>query len=726
MIGCTVKESSRSGARGMRRRLRLARTRVSATRVAEAAHRSSPAPSPSSTSAAWPVRVRKTSSRVGRRIATSSMPTPASLSRMHRRGDRALALADRHPQDAVDEGRALRRDRLQRRDRRLGVGLVLQRHVEPLAADLVLELVGAALGDDPAVVDHRDAVGEPVGLVEVLGGEQHRGAVGDPPFDRLPEADAAARVEPGGRLVEEEDRRPRDQRRGEVEAAAHPARVGAHQAVGGVAEVEALQQLGGAARAARPSAGGRGGRPSPGSRPRSGSRRRPRTGRRGRSGCAAAAPRRSTSSPATRALPPSGGSSVVRMRTAVVLPAPFGPEQAEHRAGRDAQVDAVERAARPRRTCAVPRLRSRRRQASGQPTECPVTAGLIVEVEVLRRLLLEPELVVLGRVLEEVRRVLEHVLVGRGGRRRGGVGLGLAVGARSELVLLDSGAASSCSSVAGISCPRRSPRSPLPPRRAPRARVSTAGSAASTSKIAVASSVGGAPGSSGSGASSAWSSSSESRCSLKNSSNSSAGSSSSASAAAATSGSPDAASIPASGSTGARRGSAISASTSSLVGGARPPSRRPRTRPRRRTFRSAARRSRGALRSSGSAASIGLGAVGAGSSSAGRLVGRLVLVGGSSSAAGVGPPAGRRCRVAARVGRRLLARPCSPAAPPRAATRNSVGASANGSCSSGRAGGPNASSSSFFSSASSAPWARFSSRCSRIASSRMLMSPFPG
>ena len=36
---------------------------------------------------------------------------------------------------------------------------------------------------------------------------------------------------------------------------------------------------------------------------------------------------RSTSRPATRALPPSGRSSVVRMRTAVVLPAPLGPSR---------------------------------------------------------------------------------------------------------------------------------------------------------------------------------------------------------------------------------------------------------------------------------------------------------------------------------------------------------------------------------------------------------------
>src|SRR3954447_10796384 len=45
----------------------------------------------------------------------------------------------------------------------------------------------------------------------------------------------------------------------------------------------------------------------------------------------------------------------------------------------------------------------------------------VVEVEVLRRLLLEPEIVVLGGVLEEVGRVLEHVLVPAG--RAGGLGL---------------------------------------------------------------------------------------------------------------------------------------------------------------------------------------------------------------------------------------------------------------------------------------------------------------
>src|ERR1700733_2516726 len=71
---------------------------------------------------------------------------------------------------------------------------------------------------------------------------------------------------------------------------------------------------------------------------------------------------------------------------------------------------------------------------------CPLAARLIAEVDVLRWLLLEPEAVVLGRVLEEVRRVLEHVLVGGAGGDgwERGVFLGLGRGLRrGELMLVD-------------------------------------------------------------------------------------------------------------------------------------------------------------------------------------------------------------------------------------------------------------------------------------------------
>jgi hypothetical protein len=45
---------------------------------------------------------------------------------------------------------------------------------EPRAAGLALELGSGPVGDRAAVVDDDDAVGELVGLVEVLGGEQQR------------------------------------------------------------------------------------------------------------------------------------------------------------------------------------------------------------------------------------------------------------------------------------------------------------------------------------------------------------------------------------------------------------------------------------------------------------------------------------------------------------------------------------------------------------------------
>jgi hypothetical protein len=55
-------------------------------------------------------------------------------------------------------------------------------------------------------------VGELVCLLEVLGGEEDRHPVGEKLADDLPQVAAAARVEPGGRLVEEDQpraRRPR-------------------------------------------------------------------------------------------------------------------------------------------------------------------------------------------------------------------------------------------------------------------------------------------------------------------------------------------------------------------------------------------------------------------------------------------------------------------------------------------------------------------------------------
>ena len=62
--------------------------------------------------------------------------------------------------------------------------------------------------------------------------------------DDLPHGAAAARVQAGGGLVEEDHPGLIDEGHRQVEASSHPARVGRQQLVSGVGEVELLQQLG--------------------------------------------------------------------------------------------------------------------------------------------------------------------------------------------------------------------------------------------------------------------------------------------------------------------------------------------------------------------------------------------------------------------------------------------------------------------------------------------------
>ena len=89
----------------------------------------------------------------------------------------------------------------------------------------LLEFGEGAVLDDRALVQDRDAVGELLGLVEVLGGEQHgRAALGEL-LDGLPHLDPRLGVEAGGGFVEEDDRRVADQAHRDVEPASHAARV---------------------------------------------------------------------------------------------------------------------------------------------------------------------------------------------------------------------------------------------------------------------------------------------------------------------------------------------------------------------------------------------------------------------------------------------------------------------------------------------------------------------
>ena len=117
-------------------------------------------------------------------------------------------------------------------------------HLDPLATDLGLELVGGALGDDLPFVDDHDPVGQRVGLLEVLGREQDRRALLGAVPDDVPHVQPAARVETRGGLVEEQHLGMGDEAAGEVEPAAHPARVGLGDPVASVDQTELLQQLG--------------------------------------------------------------------------------------------------------------------------------------------------------------------------------------------------------------------------------------------------------------------------------------------------------------------------------------------------------------------------------------------------------------------------------------------------------------------------------------------------
>ena len=102
--------------------------------------------------------------------------------------------------------------------------LVREVDLEALAADAVLELVGGAVGDHAAVVDDRDAVRQPVGLVEVLGGEEDGRAVGDERLDRLPQVErgCAGRARSSARRGRAPAGARRARRRGRAAAACRP------------------------------------------------------------------------------------------------------------------------------------------------------------------------------------------------------------------------------------------------------------------------------------------------------------------------------------------------------------------------------------------------------------------------------------------------------------------------------------------------------------------------
>lgn len=166
-------------------------------------------------------------------------------------GGQLLVAEDRHvqqplvrnglrPGDAVEPGLP---DRLRHRGE---LSRVRGPDVQGAAADLGLQLVDPAPGDDLPPVDDRQLLGELLGLLHILRGQQDGGALGDHPLHLVPDLVTGPGVEPRRRLVQIQHGRAADHRGGQVEAAAHPAGVLHGRPLGGLGEREPLQQLVGA------------------------------------------------------------------------------------------------------------------------------------------------------------------------------------------------------------------------------------------------------------------------------------------------------------------------------------------------------------------------------------------------------------------------------------------------------------------------------------------------
>ena len=117
-----------------------------------------------------------------------------------------------------------------------------------LALVAAAQRVGRARGHDPAGGQDRHPVGQVLGLVHVVGGEQDRLAELAEALDQLPGTPPGRRVEPGGRLVQEEQVRVADQPEGQVEPSLLAARQRLDPGAGLLAQADQVDHLPGGAR----------------------------------------------------------------------------------------------------------------------------------------------------------------------------------------------------------------------------------------------------------------------------------------------------------------------------------------------------------------------------------------------------------------------------------------------------------------------------------------------
>ena len=190
------------------------------------------------------VRARNTSSSVASRrvMSTASMPASSRARTTSIDADAGLQRSGDDQLLAVEGGVAVGECR-----QGAGGGDELaggsDLHVDAIVADASLQLLRRAVGNGLAVIEHDDVVGHPIGLLEVLRGEDDGGAAADEVGEHLPQVAAAARIEAGGGLVEEQHLGAAHQAGSDVETATHAAGVGLHQRRREVGEIELLEQL---------------------------------------------------------------------------------------------------------------------------------------------------------------------------------------------------------------------------------------------------------------------------------------------------------------------------------------------------------------------------------------------------------------------------------------------------------------------------------------------------
>ena len=167
---------------------------------------------------------------------------PLGVERAHDLGEVAHTLRQLRG-DRVGRGGRLLSEAGQHQGEALAIARVCGHRFNARAPDRRLQLRRRALGHDPAVVDDADAVGQHVGLLQILRRQEHRHPVGRQPAHLIPQRGAALHVQSGRRLIQEQQARAVHEREAKVEPALHAARIAPDLAVGGVGQPDPLEQL---------------------------------------------------------------------------------------------------------------------------------------------------------------------------------------------------------------------------------------------------------------------------------------------------------------------------------------------------------------------------------------------------------------------------------------------------------------------------------------------------